>query len=164
MAIYVPPTYRYTAAFNGVAAANNFLTIANPSASAIKVCFDRIHVRSNAAGEATGQPPMIISLASSISGGSLVTNSTGVARLRSAFPTAQAQIRTTNPTATAGAPVYTIRSVESSGAGTGPGVEFDGLHPFFCLEPGEGIVFRTASGDTDQRWVIGIMWQERGAL
>lgn len=163
MSLYRSPRYRFTMTASGVVAANNFLTITNPAASGLKFVLLGLRVRCNAVGAVSAMPPMILSRASAVSGGSLVTNSTGVAHFRTAGPESAAEVRTGNPTATAGQPVLSASSIESTGAGTAAASDFSDIaDDDFELLEGESVLFRTASGDVDQRWLIGISWKERG--
>lgn len=162
MAVYIPPEYRYSTVASGVAAANNFLTITNPVSSGVWFELKTVRVRSNAVGAVSGAPPMTLSRASAVSGGTLVTNSTGVTKFITTFPDSAMQIRTGNPTATAGTVFCQFLSIESTGAGSAAGTELNIDVANFILMEGESLLFATATGDTDQRWLLSMTWKEIG--
>lgn len=162
MSRYKRPAYRYVLSANGVVAANNFLTLTNPANSGAVVAFalDALHVRCGSVGPVTLQPPMIVSRATGVSGGTLVNSATSVTRYRTASPAPAAELRTGNPTATVGTPFVLVHSIESTGAATPVGVEFNVTLDDVELAEGESLVFRTSAGDVDQRWIIGFTWKE----
>lgn len=145
----------------GVAAATNYLSIANPVGSGKLVFFVGAFISSSTAGGSTTTSPMRGFRATAISGGTLRPDSDS-AKFITADPDPVAEIRTGNPAATldgalfnsppplsgtqGGTPVHTVPVP----GGTGP----------FILTEGEGIVFRQAVGDTDIRWNLSIVWAE----
>lgn len=159
MAGYIPPRYRYSMHDHGTVAARVFLVITNPVGSGKIVEMMVNRVATAAAGAVSGQPPLIMSRASAVSGGTLINNSTAIMEFDTSLPVSGVEIRTDNPTATAGASCATFHSVESTGAGQGAVIESD--ETGMLLREGESMMYATASGDVDQHFVIEIEWAER---
>lgn len=145
----------------GVVAANNFLSLFNPIGSGKVLSFGSAFISSTTAGGTTVTNPM--------QGFRITAASAGTLQAASAFgkfitsePDSVAEVRTDNPTVTLGAQLFNSPpAISATTSSTNvhiipvPG----GLQPFTLVE-GEGIVLRTALGDTDQRWNLSIVWAE----
>lgn len=155
-------TYAYTVVdAAGVVAANNFVSLFNPVGSGKNIVLLGGSISSYVASAgSTVKASMQALRVTAASIGTLQAVST-ISKFSSTYANPVAEVRTGNPTVTLGANflsapppinpntnsnVYEI----SPPPGVGP----------FLLVPGEGIVVRTTSGDTDQNWNINIVWGE----
>ena len=155
--------YVYSApALAGVAAANNYLALNNPTGSGKTIFLAGVFISSVTAGAVTALDPMRGWLATAISGGTLEAAST-IGKMRSTMPNSAGEIRTGNPTATLGAAWFNSPTIQASGSASAPFV-----HQIpttiaagsITLLPGEGTVIRAESGDVDTRWNLSIAWSE----
>ena len=145
----------------GVVAANNFISLFNPVGSGKVLSFGTVFVSCALAAGSTNTEPLRGFRITAASGGTLQATS-AIAKFITSDPNPVAEVRTGNPTVTAGAAIFNSPPVVSGAAGFGnvhiipvPG----GLAPFTLVE-GEGIVLATTAGDVDQRWNISIVWSE----
>lgn len=145
----------------GVVAANNFLSIFNPLGSGKVLSIGGLFFSSTSAGAASETEPLRMHRISAASAGTLQPDSATV-KFQTGQPDPVAEVRIGNPTVTLGSPFVNSPPVITVGSG-GTGVHEvplpPGVGPFTCL-PGEGVVARTAAGDTDQRWNITVLWAE----
>jgi len=145
----------------GVAAANNYLSLYNPTGSGKLLYVGGIFVSCVTAGGSTVTAPMRGYRATAVSAGTLQAAST-IAKFISANPTPIAEIRTGNPTATLGASLF--NSPPALSAGSGSTAVHQVLIPPnsgpFVLAEGEGLVLRETTGDVDLRWNLSISWAE----
>jgi hypothetical protein len=147
----------------GVAAANNYLSLENPTGSGKVIVLAGVFISSFILADiATTSVSMRGYLATGISGG--VTHAVNtIGKVRSSMPNPAGVIRDTNPTATLGAPWFNSPPVIGASKGSSPFV-----HQIpatiaagsITLLPGEGTVIRQESGDVDARWNISIAWSE----
>lgn len=148
---------------SGVVAANNFLSLFNPSGSGKFLVVGGLFLSSYGIGSTTAPEPMRGYRTTAASAGTLANNSTDVVKYDTSYLTPIAEVRTLNPTVTLGSPFFS--SPPPLGTG-GIGTQF--VHSMepppgsggFILRPGEGIVTRTAAGDIDQYWNITCVWGE----
>lgn len=159
-------TGAYLASINdvpGVAAANNFLALFNPVGSGKKMYYLGAYISTYvASGGSTTRQSMQGHAITASSGGTLMASS-AIFKLDSTFVNAAAQVRTGNPTVTVAANVFnspppinttTTQYVHAVGLGfatIGGGVIF---------REGEGVVFTTDAGNTNQTWNLSIGWAE----
>lgn len=146
---------------SGVAAANNYLSLANPTGSGKLLYFGGAFISCVTAGGSTTTSPMRGYRATLISAGTLQPDST-VGKFISSSPDPVAEIRVGNPTATLGAALFNSPPPLSAGNGTTP-VHQVPIPPNsgpFVLAEGEGIVLREEVGDTDLRWNLSVVWAE----
>lgn len=156
--------YVYSRAMTpGVAAANNFLSLANPLGSNRQLVIAGVFISSVIVGDITATvDPMRGWLATLISGGTLEGTAT-IGKIRSNMPDPVGEIRINNPAATLGAswfnspPVLGVAKQASPFVHQVPATLLAGS---LQLAPGEGTVIRTETGDTDQRWNVSIAWNE----
>lgn len=146
----------------GVVAANNFITLVNPVANTKTIVILGVFISCYiASGSSNARASMTGNAATAVSGGTL-TAASAVAKFRSSDPAPTAEVRTGNPTATAGNVIFNspppittngqyVHSV-GYGAATSTGA--------YTILPGEGIVIKTASGNTSQTWNVSIVWGE----
>lgn len=146
----------------GVVAANNFISVFNPSGSGKTLIFYALFVIPWAIGVTTGVASMRIDRISASSGGTLVPT-TSIGKFITSSPNSVAEVRTGNPTLTkvglsigSFPPPLTGSKQGASSALSNAGV---GGASFACL-PGEGISYSTSSGDVDQMWNLGFIWSE----
>ncbi len=146
----------------GVAAANNFLTLLNPAGSGRVIRLISVLVENVASVAQSVTVPMVMSRCSAVSGGATVTNTTSVCKGSLTDAVSVAELRINNPTATLGANAFTtapnaINNVSGAGAYSVLRTPVGGL---LYLRPGEGVIWRTASGSTAQFWNICPSWGE----
>lgn len=147
----------------GVAAANNYLSIENPVGNTKLIVLLGLFISTYvASGMSTTRNSMTGKLASSLSGGTVVT-AANIVKFDSTYAAATAVLRTGNPTVTLGANVFnspppinasTGQYVHSVGAGAS--TAGGGL----LLRPGEGFVVTSAAGNTSQTWNMSVQWGE----
>lgn len=145
----------------GVAAANNYLSIFNPIGSGKSILFGGAFISSVAAGGTAITAPMRAYRATSVSGGVLQATSSSTKFITSS-PDPVAEIRTGNPTATLDGAIFNSPPAISATVGSTVVHQIDippSVSPFL-LVPGEGIVLRETTGDTDLRWNLSIGWAE----
>lgn len=145
----------------GLAAATNYLSLANPVGSGKILYVGGAFISCVTAGGSTVTAPMRGFRATAVSAGTLQAAST-IAKFISVNPTPVGEIRLGNPTATLGASIFNSPPPLSAGNGTTP-VHQVLIPPNsgpFALAEGEGLVFRQAVGDTDLRWNLSISWAE----
>lgn len=158
-----PPTYAYAIHdVAGVVAANNFVSFFNPVTSGKIVLAIQALVTTYAVGASSTASSMIVRFVTAASGGSLVAAS-DIYRLRSDWGDPSLVVRTGNPTvttkyshslATFPPPLSTGVGGNTAGVATAPAA---GGVPFL---PGEGFVYHTDAGNTNQRWSIQFIWAE----
>lgn len=145
----------------GVAAANNYLSLANPVGSGKTVLFAGAFISCVTAGGSTVTAPMRGYRATTVAAGTLQTDAAS-GKFITANPDPVAEIRTGNPTAVLGAALFNSPPPLSASQGGTPvhAVPVPGGTGPFVLAEGEGIVLRQATGDTDLRWNLSIVWAE----
>lgn len=147
----------------GVATANNYLSLENPTGSGKVILIAGVFISSFILADiATTSLSMRGYLATGISGG--VTHAANtIGKVRSTMPNPVGVIRDTNPTATLGAPWFNSPPVIGASKGSSPFVHqipATTLAGSLTLLPGEGTVIRQDAGDVDARWNISIAWSE----
>lgn len=158
--IYRPSAYVFsTGNLPGVVAGNNWLTLVNPVGSGRSVFVGGVFIsaESNAASASTSSMRGV--RVTAVSGGTLWTAS-DIAKFVTADPDPFAEVRTNNPSATLGAQLFNSPPPTSAAASSKDVHQIPIPSPFL-LAPGEGIVLRTNSGDTAQRWNISVVWTEQ---
>lgn len=145
----------------GVVAANNFVSLFNPIGSGKNLVLFGGSISSYiAGGGSTTKNSMQVQRVTAASAGTLQATS-AIAKFVSTYANPVAEVRTGNPTVTLGANF--IAAPPPINPNTNNYVyEIEpppGVGPFLIV-PGEGIVVRTAVGDTDQNWDINIVWGE----
>jgi len=155
--------YVYSAAQQaGVVAANNFLSLSNPTGSGKLIVVAGVFVSSIIVGDidVTVQP-LRGWLATNVAGGTLQAAST-IGKTRSTMPAPAGEIRLT-PTATLGAAWFNSPALVGAAKTSAPFVHqipaAVAAGPITLL-PGEGTVLRTDAGDVDTRWNLSIAWSE----
>lgn len=146
----------------GVALANNFLSVFNPVGSGKTLIFVQFVAFAYSTGAATATDNMLIFRTTAASGGTLVPASE-INKLSTSTANSVAEVRTGNPTTTNLArPFIAVPPMISTGGqgATGNSINIVPGGVPFLVEPGEGVVMRTAAGDVDQRWTLGTMWSE----
>lgn len=160
----VTAIYAYTLHdVSGVSAAYNHLAFYNPPTSTRAVCVLSLRISSYNVGITGTGASMHVSPITTSASGSQVTNTQIVRQLGTATP--MAILRTANATATisgvaAFAATPPIAGLNQASQST-LAVVASAQNPGILLSPGQGLVFRTNSGDTSQRWNISLVWSER---
>ena len=161
------PTYKGVYVFSigdvpGVVAAQNHLSLFNPSGNTKTFIFGGVFISSFSVAAITLTANSMRGFRiTTASAGTLQTNSTAVTEFQSTMPTSSAEVQTGNPTVTLGPAVF------SSPLQVGNGVS-SAVHSIlappgsgaFTFAPGEGLVLQTATGDVDSRWNISFVWAE----
>lgn len=145
----------------GVAAANNYLSLFNPVGSGKSMYVGGAFISCVTAGGSTVTAPMRGFRVTTATGGVLQATS-AISKFITANPDSIAEVRTGNPTVTLGAGIFNSPPAISAGSGT-TAVHQVLIPPNsgpFLLAPGEGIVFRETTSDTDLRWNLSISWAE----
>jgi len=145
----------------GVVAANNFLSLFNPLASGRNLAFSFSATASYVATTSVVAASMGLYRTTTSTGG--VDSSASIAKLASAYPAPVGVVRTGNPTVTLGNALNSVPPPLSAGSFTsGDAITINATSTAntLVLAPGEGVVFRTASGDVNQRWNLTIAWAE----
>lgn len=147
----------------GVVAANNFLTLFNPVGSSKVLSFGGIFLSSYGIGSVTATDPMRGFRITSHSGGTLA-GAAEIAKFDTRMNNPTAELRYNNPTTSAlGAALFNSPPPLGTGGIIAQFVHVVEAPPgagTLSLLPGEGIVARTAAGDTDQLWNITMVWGE----
>lgn len=146
----------------GVVAANNFLSVFNPVGSGKNVVIFFAQTIPWATGATTATVSMNVFRTTAASAGTLVTASS-IGRFVTADGSPVTEVRTGNPTVTTtGASLLgTPPAITSAASGvSGGSVSSSTPGASFLLVPGEGIVWRTASGNVNQLWNFQVIWAE----
>lgn len=145
----------------GVVAANNYLSLFNPSGSGKTMVLYQLIVAPYATGATTATASLNAFRTTAASGGTLVAAST-VNRFVTADPDPVVEVRTGNPAATTvGATLIgTPPAVTAAAGGASATVAATPSGASFVIVPGQGVVFRTALGNVNQLWNINITWAE----
>lgn len=146
----------------GVVAANVFLALTNPAGSNRLIAFNGAFLSSGTTGAAVSAIPMRGRRATNVSGGTLQPASE-IVKLNNLYPNPFAEVRTDNPSATLGAPIFNSPAPRAQGAtsfGTVHDIELPAGAPLFLMYPGESAILRTSAGETTQSWNITVVWSE----
>ena len=155
----------YTYSINevpGVVAANNFLSLFNPVGNPYVFIVVLSFIVPYATAGTTSTVGMSTDRITAASGGTLVDKTT-IPKFNTGHLDSTADIRYGNPAATkTGYTFGHIPPAIATGAGMGVTAIIPSPGGGLVLRPGQGLVFSTASGDTDQVWNLGWAWLERG--
>lgn len=161
---YLPfgAVYNYTIIDTpGVVATNNFLSVFNPTTSLKTLALLSLAIESYSIGSSGTANSMAGYRTSAASGGTL---DTVITKYDTREPTSQVEVRVDNPTVTltTGLPVAPVGPPLSNGAGGAVTAAFTPASSaaLAVAHPGEGIVFRTLAGNTNQMWNITVTWLE----
>lgn len=146
----------------GVVAANNYMSIENPTGGTKLIVLSGLFISTYSTAASSTRNSLQGFLATGLSGGTTIASS-AISKFDSTTANATAVVRSGNPTATTGAvifnsppPIGTTTSQYVHSVGNGGSSAAGGL----ILRPGEGLVMRTAAGNTNQTWNISIEWME----
>lgn len=145
----------------GLAIANNYMSIANPSGSDKAVILGAFFFSSTkTTGLAPDATPMRGFRASAISGGTL-HNVAEIGKFLTTQIDPIAEIRSANPSATLGPAIFNSPQPVDQRSSSVHEIDIPaGARPFILL-PGEGVVVRAESQGTDVSWNMSIAWAER---
>ena len=148
----------------GVVAANNFLSVFNPSASTMAHIPLTLGLECYAIALTEVLGTMGVFRTTAASGGTLVASSNHV-KFQTSNPTAQCEVRVGNPTVTRvnNTPLSFKSPVVTDKVGTSGTVTVSSpiQNPLgFALYPGEGLVFATTVGAVAETWNIQYAWGE----
>jgi len=145
----------------GVAAANNFLTLYNPVGSGKTISLGAAYASSYSTAASAPTVDVNVFRATAVSGGTLQTNSTALAKFQTAMPASIAEVRTGNPAATVGAQIANIPPSQGAFVTDQFVAAAPAVYPPFTLAEGEGVVWRqTAAGVTTTHWNFSVVWAE----
>ena len=144
----------------GVAAANNHMSLFNPAASGKTLVPLGFVLDSHSIAATTATGSMTIFRTSAASAGTLFAANT-VTRFDPSAADPVGELRTGNPTVTTTGRVLIgiAPAIFAGGGGSNPAF-ITPTGGFPLIPAGTGIVFGTASGDTDQRWNLQLTWME----
>lgn len=146
----------------GVALANNFLSLTNPTGSGKVILVAGVFISQVTVGAVAAIDPLRGYLATGVSGGSLQAVST-IGKVRSTMPNPVGEIRIANPTATLGAAWFNSPTLQATGSSTSNFIhQVPATIPAgtITLLPGESTVLRTATGSVNTLWNLSIAWSE----
>ena len=145
----------------GVVAANNFLSIFNPVASGKTIVFVGGSVSSYIGGGGNATEVSCIAYRTTAASAGTLQAASAICKLQTAFPNAVAEVRIANPTATTGAAWFAIPPpIQPSTSGFIYALQPPSGSGSIVMVPGEGIVLRSTSGDTDIQWNFNVVWGE----
>lgn len=153
----------------GVAAANNFVCLFNVAASTDTLVLYSVSVNMYSNVAAATNNSILLTRVTSCTVGTLQA-AAAINKYTTSAANATAEVRTGNPTVTAGAEVYawgpnhviTAAGTTSADERDWRPIDLQVKGSRFYLRASEGVVVRqTAAGDTDQRLSITITWAER---
>lgn len=145
----------------GVVAANNYLSVFNPVASGKTLVLIGGSMACYLGNGASNVEVSVQAFRITAATVGTLQAASAICKFQTAYANPVAEVRTGNPTVTVGAPfaslppviqpstnnfVYQIMQPPGAGA--------------FTLAAGEGVVFRTTSGDTDEQYNFNIVWGE----
>jgi hypothetical protein len=147
----------------GVTTANNFISLFNPIGSGVKLYYLGAYVSTYVTGGgSTTRESMQGHAITAASAGTLQAAS-AIFKLDSTFPNSGAQVRTGNPTVTIGPNVFNSPPPINTTVGQyvhAVGLGFGVIGGPVIFREGEGIVFTTDAGNTNQTWNLSIGWAE----
>lgn len=147
----------------GVVAANNFLSLFNPVGSGKFLYYLGAYVSTYVAGGgSTTRESMQGHAVTAASAGTLQAAS-AIFKFDSTYPNAGAEVRTGNPTVTVGPNLFNSPPPIGTTSGQYVHAIGEGLLEIggpVKIRPGEGLVFTTDAGNTNQTWNISIAWAE----
>lgn len=146
----------------GVVAANNFFSLFNPITNTKNITIYRATVTPWTSAASNTFVSMQALRITAASGGTVVAPST-ISKFNTSQPDSIADIRTANPTVTTtGITLFSAAPPLSAGAqgATAQLVTDIPSGSTFVLQPGQGVVATTASGNTGQKWNFSITWLE----
>jgi hypothetical protein len=146
----------------GVVATNNFLSIYNPASSVKTIVWLAAFFHRYTIGSSSTPNSMILYRTTAASGGTLISPA-NVTKFVTVQPNAVAEVRVGNPTVTllnstvvfSASPPLGTGVAATQGAETSPPTG-----PLAISLPGEGLVFQTAAGNTNQMWGVALDWAE----
>ena len=146
----------------GTVAANNFLTVYNPVGSGRVQAALQLNVSAYSVGATSVAASLLVYRITSAPTGGTLVNAEDVVRFNTLHPDPVSIVQIGNPSASpVGNILVGIPPIISVGTGQSANASFapPGGASFLSL-PGQGLLFRAASGDTDQRWNIDYVWGE----
>jgi hypothetical protein len=146
----------------GVVAANNFLSLFNPVGSGKTTIFYQVILTPGTSGATSVTSSMNIFRTTAASAGTLIAAS-AVNRFLTADPNPVVQVRVGNPTVTTAGTTLLGLPPATNAVGVGGGMSANVAVPSgagFICQPGEGVVYTTASGNVNQLWNINVTWAE----
>lgn len=162
----LPPNaqgYQYAIAdAPGVAAANNFLSVFNPAGSVKTIAWLAAFFSSYSTGSSSTPNSMIIYRTTAATGGTLVAAG-NVGKFVTSQPNSVAQVRIGNPTVTLLNSQVVFSCSPPLGSGVSATAPASASPPGGAIAvslPGEGLVFSTAAGNTNQMWGLEFDWAE----
>lgn len=145
----------------GTVAANNFLSVFNPSGSGKTFTFYRVIVSPWAADVVANGVSVNIFRTTAASGGTVVT-AANINKLNTTTSNSVADVRTGNPTVTtSGSSLLGFPALFSTAklGSAGNTVAIPAGASLIC-GPGQGLVISQASGDVNARWNMQFLWAE----
>lgn len=142
-------------------AAQNFLSLFNPSGSGKSLIVLGVTVTDYSVNSVTGATSMEVWRTTAASAGTQIAAS-NINRFATAFADPSAEVRVGNPTVTLSGLDALVGFAPSLGSGAqSPNTASPTPGASFIIAPGQGVVFRQGAGDTDERWNVQIIWAEK---
>lgn len=142
-------------------AAQNFLSLFNPSGSGKNLVVLGVTVTDYSVNSVTGATSMEVWRTTAASAGTQVT-APNINRFATAFSDPSAEVRVGNPTVTLSGQDALVGFAPSLGNGAqSPNTAAPTPGASFVIAPGQGVVFRQSAGDIDERWNVQIIWAEK---
>ena len=155
-------TYHYAVVdVPGTVAANNYISLFNPSNSGKTYILLAMHINNYSVGASSTANSMVKYRITAASGGSVVATN-NIAGYDTTGPTSTASIRTGNPTVTTvGPPGMPVSPPIATGAGdNAENVIHFPAGTYYLIHPGEGVAYSVAAGNTNQVWTVHLIWCE----
>lgn len=146
------------AAVTGVAASNNYISLFNPIGSGKTMYLNGAFISSAVTGGTTAVQPMRGLRVTTATGGVLQATS-AICKFQTSAPNPVMEVRTGNPTVTAGAPFFSSPPAISATVGSTV-VHAITFTNRFSFVPGEGVVLQCTASDVDLVWNLGLLWSE----
>ena len=154
--------YSLSFATSGQASAYRFLAVFNPLSSTREITINKASCIGYASVVTTNNTPLLLTRITTSTSGSLQSSSI-INKCMSEYSDSAVEVRTTNPTVTTGATVFSfappIQGLTVTSFSPVPQwIEFD---EHMHLEPGEGVCFQQgAAGLTAQQYTLYLAWLE----
>ena len=144
----------------GVVAANNYVSLFNPSGSTKTLhLYSLTYSAYIAAASSTTKNSMIVTRVTTASAGTLQAAS-AINKFRTGYANPVAEVRVGNPTVTLDGNIIAFAPGTTPGGYPGDRVLTSSPGGSVALAANEGIVWRTIAGDTDGNFNISFTWSE----
>lgn len=147
----------------GVVAANTFMTLFNPVGSGKKLYYLGAYISTYVASGASATRESMQGHAITAASGGTLVGAASIFKLDSTYGASAAEVRTGNPTITAGPNLFNSPPAIGTTVGQYVHAVGSGLLPIggpVTFRPGEGFCLMTDAGNVNQTWNLSIVWAE----